>query len=156
MRSARLFPTSSATSSTDAEAMRATLPNRSSSLCSVFSPTPLIADRTDCTWALLRRLRWKVMPKRCASSRICCRTFNAGEFRSINRGYGSPTLYTSSIRSASAIRVTLSMIPSSQRASYANDNWPLPPSITMSCGKSSGLSVSIREYLLFTASFIVA
>ena len=60
--------------------------------CSVFSPTPGMLLRTDSIWALLLSFRWKVIPNLWASSRICCRIFRAGEFLSINIGYGSPTL----------------------------------------------------------------
>ena len=83
----------------------------------VLKKTKIIDLSADSIWALLRSFLWNVIPNLCASSRICCNTLKAGELRSMNIGYGSPTLYTSSILSARDIRVSLSVSPSSAKAS---------------------------------------
>src|SRR6185503_8139746 len=73
IRSAVLLPKpgSAAIASTDASRTPCKLPNASSNTRRLASPMPGTFISSDVTVRIERRLRWKVIAKRCASSRAC-------------------------------------------------------------------------------------
>ena len=107
-------------------------------------PTPSSWSNIDSRAAASRRWRWNVIAKRCASSRMRCRSCSPGEVGGRRIGSVRPGTNTSSIRFASAITATRGRSSSCMAASAA-DSWPLPPSITTRFGVAANDSFHSAE-----------
>ncbi len=82
MRRAAVRPTTERNSCSVACRTRSVLPKWRSNLPMVAWPTPLISASSEVSRAALRRVRWNVTAKRCASSRMDCTRCSTGENRS--------------------------------------------------------------------------
>ena len=126
-------PGSAAIRSIDASLTPCTLPNACRSARRLFGPMPGMRSSSDVSVRAVRFCRWKVIAKRCASSRACCNIRNAGE----SLGYRMGSLRTgrkiSSSRLARLISAT-DEIPSASSAARAAFNCPFPPSMTARSG----------------------
>ena len=145
MRSRRLLrrsPGSAAIASSVASRTPCKLPKAASNCRRFDSPTPGMRSSSDVIVRTARRLRWKVIAKRCASSRACCSTRSAGDRRGSRSGSLRPSTKISSSRFARLI-IGIAPRPSASSAACAALSCPLPPSITTRSG--NGFSSSMRR-----------
>src|SRR4029077_8600248 len=97
-------------------------------------PMPSTESSGDVSALRDRTLRWCVMAKRCASSRIRWTRNIPGEFLSCTMGLARPGAKISS-RSLASEKVGMSAYPAVSRTSRAALSWPLPPSMRMRSGR---------------------
>ena len=121
-----------------------TLPILASSFLRVFGQNPGSSSKTFFFMCLFRRLRLNVMAKRCASSRIFCRSISSCEpfsNRILSFVFGAKT---SSWRFARE-QMLPKPLPPFRSHSTACDNCPFPPSIIIRCGKLFSVSPSFAR-----------